>query len=256
MYYVSVFETKKEIPEFTMSPSGLLQSAAGISGMWSLAAFAIAALTSYVNGRRQEPSTAAWAIVAAVLLLGLTPIVGSLYVQNARNQAEVHLKDLYRVRVVVLDPHEMAADDARVWSDRGGEPKRVEGGWQFDIPSSMRGLVTFYASKESAHLTGKTSLDLSSDYNPTATVHLRHSTNATIRGAIVDAHQNHVTGVFVEVVGYGTEGVTTKEDGGFLLAAHCADGEDVQLHAQKPGYKATYLTHSAGDNPATIIMDR
>jgi hypothetical protein len=66
--------------EFSMFPRRLFESAAGISNMWSLAAFAMAVLASYLNGRRQKPSTIVWAIVAAVVLLGLTPTIGSLYV--------------------------------------------------------------------------------------------------------------------------------------------------------------------------------
>ena len=180
-------------------------------------------------------------------------MAGSLYIEYDRNHVEAHLKDVYRVRVMVLDPHEIPVGDARVWSDKGGKPKSVDGGWQFDIPWSMSGLVTFYASKQSAHLTGKTGLELASNYNPLATIHLVHPTDASIRGVVVDANGNHVAGAF-EVVGYSYEGITTKQDGGFVLAAHSADGEDVQLHTQKVGYQATYSA-LCGDNPATVILD-
>jgi hypothetical protein len=238
-----------------------LEYAARVSSMWSLAAFAVSALTAYLNGRRRKPFKVVWAIVTAVVILGLLPIAGSLYVDSERNRLDARLaeqvqrsKDLYRVRITVLDPHAVPNSNSHVWSDKGGEPKQVEGGWQFDIPTSMTGTVIFYAKDE--YLTGSTSLELGTDFNPTRTIQLVHHTDANIRGTVVDTNQKHVSGVLVEVVGYSTEGVTTKDDGGFVLAAHCAEGEQVQLHAQKAGYKATYQTHSAGDNPATLIMKR
>ena len=45
---------------------------------------------------------------------------------------------LYRVRVTVLNPQQQPINDAKVTSSMGGEPKKVEGGWQFDIPAASQ----------------------------------------------------------------------------------------------------------------------
>lgn len=53
---------------------------------------------------------------------------------------------IYRVRVTVIDPQRVPVEDAKVWSTVGGEPKKVAGGWQFDIPGASLpgdGKVTF-----------------------------------------------------------------------------------------------------------------
>src|SRR5271156_51022 len=45
--------------------------------------------------------------------------------------------DIFRVKVVVLNPQGVPAEDTKVWSSLGGEGKRVAGGWEFDIPGSV-----------------------------------------------------------------------------------------------------------------------
>jgi hypothetical protein len=56
--------------------------------------------------------------------------------------------ELYRIRVTVVDSAGLPVDDAKVWSSLGGEPKKVAGGWQFDIPRSAipkEGPLTLFA---------------------------------------------------------------------------------------------------------------
>jgi hypothetical protein len=57
--------------------------------------------------------------------------------------------------VTVVEPQGIAvkdekeADGVEVWSSLGGEPKRVSGGWQFDIPNASKpkdGKLSIYAS--------------------------------------------------------------------------------------------------------------
>jgi hypothetical protein len=65
---------------------------------------------------------------------------------------------LYLIRVTVIDPQGIPVDDARVWSSIGGEPKKVAGGWQFDIPVQSKpidGQVTFFASKDAGTFVGQ-----------------------------------------------------------------------------------------------------
>src|ERR1035438_6391731 len=44
----------------------------------------------------------------------------------------------YRVRVTVIDGQQTPVSDAKVWSSIGGEPMKVEGGWQFVIPKDTK----------------------------------------------------------------------------------------------------------------------
>src|ERR1700687_5544487 len=109
-----------------------LKAASGVSTTWRLAAFAIAAVvylaTHKQKGTARHGSTA---VVAAIALLGLVPILGSFYVDPHKNEPSV-----YQLRTVVLDPQGIPVEDAKVWSSLGGEPKKIAGGLQFDIPAS------------------------------------------------------------------------------------------------------------------------
>ena len=228
----------------------LFETAAGVSNQWSLAAFAIAAILYFVLKRRGKVPAIAWACIVAILLIGLAPILASVYAgKNA----------IYRVRVTVLDPQQIPVDDARVWSSMGGEPKKVAGGWQFDIPAASKpadGKLTVYAAVSSAFLTGRRELPLADDRNPTVTVQLAKDASATVRGIVVDGSGKAILGARVSVVGFESETVVTRAGGNFLLPAHAANGQQAQLHAEKAGYAAVNQWHPAGDEPATLVLDR
>lgn len=168
--------------------------------------------------------------------------------------------DIYRVRVTVIDPQRRPVEDAKVWSTIGGEPKKVAGGWQFDIPSAsvpIDGQVTFHASKENAFLIGERGLKLERDANPAVSIELiRDVKDVVVRGIVLDESNHAIGEVRVNVVGHESEAVITRPDGGFVLPAHAAVGQQVLLHAEKPGYKAVNQYHPAGDEPATIILER
>jgi len=73
--------------------------AAKISTAWSLAAFGIAALIWFgVRLKKGKVPAVAWGIVAAIVIVALTPIIAPLYLNSY---------GIYRVRVVVLDDHQM-----------------------------------------------------------------------------------------------------------------------------------------------------
>lgn len=168
--------------------------------------------------------------------------------------------DIYRVRVTVIDPQRRPVEDARVWSTVGGEPKKVAGGWQFDIPSASvptDGKVIFHASKENAFFDGERDLQLGKDPNPAVTIEMiKIVEGVVVRGIVVDETNNAIGEVRVNVVGYESEAVITKPNGGFVLPAHAAVGQQVLLHAEKPEYKAKNQYHPAGDEPVTIILER
>lgn len=166
---------------------------------------------------------------------------------------------IYRARVTVLDPQNVPVEDAKVWSSVGGEPKKVSGGWQFDIPSMSKpqgGQLSIFAIRESDSLTGQANLMLGNDYNPVVTIKLKLDDSARVRGQVVDEKNRAIEGARVFVVGYQTDIVITKEGGNFELPAHTAIGQMVTLHAEKSGYQAVRQEHPAGNHPATLVMEK
>jgi hypothetical protein len=167
--------------------------------------------------------------------------------------------DVMRLRVLVLGPGESPVEDARAWTSLGGEPKQVAGGWEFDIPLSKvpaDGKVTVHATKETAFLSGSSEVRLGKELATTATVRLAADRTATVQGIVLDESGNAMEGVRVSVVGHEGETVTTGAGGQFVLPAHAADGQQVQLHAEKPGYKGITQGHMAGSFPATLTLER
>jgi hypothetical protein len=141
----------------------------------------------------------------------------------------------------------------------GGEPKQVAGGWELDIPRSKLpadGRVTVHASKESAFLSRSDEVRLGADLATSVTVHL--AANPVNHG---QGHRPRRGGegpgrVQVSIVGYEGEAVSTGSAGQFVLPAHAADGQQVQLHAEKAGYEAVTQFHPAGTFPANLILEK
>lgn len=166
---------------------------------------------------------------------------------------------LYRVRVTVINPENVPVEDAKVWSSFGGEPKKVAGGWQFDIPVASKPLdsrVIFYATQENAFLAGNEAASLGKDFNPAVTIKLRHDDSARVHGQVVDRSNRGVAGVRVFVVGHDAEAVITKEGGNFDLPAHAAVNQQVLIHAEKAGHQGANLWQMAGDAPAILRLER
>lgn len=228
--------------------SRFFEVAAHISTPWALAAFAIAAIVLLLAKRRGKVSPIAWAAIIAIVLLGLVPILSQL-----RSLA------IYRVRVTVVGLEGTPVDDARVWSSTGGEPKKVAGGWQFDIPAAASpadGKVIIWASLDAAYLKGSQEVRLADERNPAITIRLTSDKTATVRGLVVDRRGRAVAGARVSVAGYENEVVETLAGGNFMLPAHAARGQNVLLHAEANGYTGVTQWHLAGDQPATIVLER
>ena len=232
--------------------SGMWEVVSKITNPLSLVAFALAAIVlvmqAWFGSKRKSIPNIFWIVIVLLVLIG----VGAALYQKPNNE-------IYRVRITVVDPQGIPTEDAKVWSSFGGEPKRVAGGWQFDIPTSSKpqdGKLNFFASKESAFLTGGTDLTLGNDYNPAVTVSLKLDDSAKVRGQVVDARGNAVASARVWVVGYGKEMVTTQADGNFELPAHAAVNQQVRLHAEKPGYQAVEEYFPAGRDSATLKLTR
>jgi hypothetical protein len=178
---------------------------------------------------------------------------------GSRNSSATPEAGIYRVRVTVMGDQKIPIEDAQVWSSFGGEPKRVAGGWQFDIPAASKpndGKITVFASKESAFLTGEKSFILDKELNHAVIVTLRRDTSAKVRGQVVDSRNRAAVGVRVFVVGYESEAVITKEGGNFELPAHAAVGQKMTIHAEKIGYRGANRIHPAGDAPLIMVLER
>jgi hypothetical protein len=166
--------------------------------------------------------------------------------------------DVYRVRVTVIDQQQTPVDGAKVWSSIGGEALTVAGGAQFVIPAStvpQNRTVTIFARHDSTSTTGKIELLLNNDYNPATTIQLK-IVAAKVRGQIVDARGNAISGASVSVIGYGHEAVITSADGSFELDAHAPINQQVQLHVEKVRFKSVNQWHPAGESPATVILEQ
>src|SRR5579859_7840698 len=228
----------------------LFEIAGKVSSAWSLAAFAIIALVllaSKMKGRKVP--AVAWWVVTAIVVIALAPIVAPAYLNSY---------GIYRVRVVVLDERKIPTNDAKVTCSVGGEVKKVEGGWECDIPSKTKpvdGKMQAYARIDEAFLTGNSELELKDDYSPVATIQLVPDTSALVLGIVTDDNNQPVEGARVGVVGYDSEGTVTKTGGGFSLSAHKAKGQQVQIFVFKEGYAANPPEwHQAGDHPVTIVL--
>jgi hypothetical protein len=226
------------------------KTAAGVTTMWGLCGIAIAALL-HISKQRGKVSPTVWGIIAGIVLLALVPTWGRIQLQREQQNA------LYDLRVTVLGAQKIPEDDARVWTSTNAIPKKVEGGWEFSIPSGSKpadGKVTVYA--QNSFSTGRTEVQLKDFYHPTATIQLMADETAQVRGMVQDAAGQAVAGALVSVVGYGSEAFTTKADGSFVLPARSAEGQQVQLHAEKHGYRPVNLWCSAGKTPATLVLER
>jgi Carboxypeptidase regulatory-like domain len=229
--------------------SQIFQIAAHISTPWALAAFAIAAIVYLISKRRGKVPRIAWGAMAAIVLLGIVPIIIGQLGSSA----------IYRVRVNVIGPESTPVEDAKVWSSMGGEPKKVASGWEFDIPLESRpkdGKLTVWASLDTAYLKGSREMQLDHDHNPGVTIQLDSDKTATVRGIVIDRNGRAIAGTQVSVTGYEGESVVTQVDGNFVLPAHAARNQNVQLHAEAKGYKGANQYQPAGDKPATIVLDR
>ena len=231
----------------------LLKTAAGVTTMWGLASVAILALLMISRKSGVKTLPIIWGAMTGVLILALVPILS--WIQLQRGQ----ISTVYRIRVTVLNPQGQPVNNAKIWSSMGGEPKQLAGGWQFDIPVASKptdSKLTVYAAVENAFWNGKTDVQLANDYNPNTTIQLMAGENAQVRGIVQDEAGSSLEGVAVSVVGYGGETVTTTKGGDFVLLAHAADGQQIELHAEKSGYRAVNQYHPAGREPATLVLER
>jgi len=181
----------------------------------------------------------------AIIVLGVTPFAASAFLQA---------RGVYHIQVVVLRPDQSPADIAQLKASTGGELKMVAGGWQLDVPLQTRpddGKVTLSATVKDEFLKGGSTLVLSQDYYPTATIQLVADTSAMLRGVVVDEDLRAVAGAKVSIVGQSEVAVTDQE-GDFVLPAHAGKGQKVEVRAQKGPWSGS-LSAPAGKVVEVII---
>jgi len=169
------------------------------------------------------------------------------------------VNQVYRVRVIVLGADGSPFENAHVWPSLGGEPMKVEGGWPFVIRPQTRpaaGELTIDAEAKEAFLSGNQTLKLTDEMNPNVTLQLVNIRKAKIRGIVEDQNRSAIAGAEISVVGYDSERVLTGSTGGCELPAHAATDQQVQVHAEKRGYRATNAWCPAGDTPCELVLRR
>jgi hypothetical protein len=205
----------------------------------------VLAVVLFILARRAEKVVIGSISATALIFLGLAPLVLAKYVKS---------QDTYHVKLVVVRPDQSLADIAQVKSDNG-EPQMVPGGWELDIPRGKRpadGKVTFSATVKDEFLSGNSTLLLSQDFYPTATVQLTAVTSAVFRGVVVDEDLRAVAGASVSIEGHPGMAVTDRL-GKFTIPAHAGNGQMVEVSAKK-GQLSGRISAPAG-KVAEIIMN-
>jgi hypothetical protein len=174
-----------------------LEIASRITHPIAAAAFgAVVSAILFIIAFKKKQSRIPWLFAAAVPLLMLAPLLSSTYLQS---------RGLYAVRVFVLGLDKQPVDDANVTSSGGGEPKKIKGGWEFDIPPQSRpadGRVKLCASEKNAFLAGNSTLVLDKDYFPNLEIQLQQDTSAMLRGVVVGEQRRSVAGAQISIPGY------------------------------------------------------
>lgn len=224
-----------------------LELASHITHPVTVAAFAttLGVITLGLALRAKKPRIAC-VLAVGIIALGLAPLAASTFLQ---------LRGVYRVRVVVLGTDKSPTDEAHVISSNGGEPKKLDGGWELDIPPQTRpadGKVKLFATVKNAFLAGNSTVVLDKDYFPTVEIQLGRDTSASIRGNVIDRLRRSVADAHVSIPGYADIAVTDKM-GNFVLPAHAADGQIVQVRAEK-GQSTADISAPAGATPVVLVL--
>jgi hypothetical protein len=230
----------------------ILEIASKISNDYSLTSFAIAfvgvAIILLVRRRGTRLNAMVWLLPVSLAVLAALPLIARSYIGT---------HGIYRVRVLVLDAHHSPIEDCTVTSSLGGEPKKVAGGWEFDIPAATRpagGRLTVYVGEPSAFRAGHADVTLDNDLNPTVTVELTPQESSELGGIILTRSGYPVARATVGVIGYESEAIVTGQDGNFRLSAHATEGQQAELYVRRPGHPIVTQWCQAGDRSVKIIV--
>jgi len=234
----------------------LLKIAAGISTMWSLAAFVCALLFLLaIRNQKGKPSPLLWGILVAIVILGLTPILASvgLKFEKERNPG------IYELLVSVkLRGNNTLITEAVVTSSVGIVPGRQGDVFEFKIPGNTRsaGNVEISAHVPGEALSGSATVALKDDYHPTLTVWLDYPSPVQVSGRVVngaDPLHRGIRDAQVSIPPY-PEAVPTTATGSFTLPAHAGNGQTISIHVVKSGFKTKDQRQLLGDPTAAVVL--
>jgi hypothetical protein len=235
----------------------ILRAAAGIKTPISLIAVVVIALVIVLQMARRTPGPSRFRFLNTGLFLiaivGLVPFAASWYIdyQNALR------KGIYRVRVTVQSPSGVPAENARIWSSLDAVPKKVDGGWELDVPSganTAKGTLEIYSRDNETGAFGSAVVSLGNSENLDVILSLKPP-SSTIRGTVKDGDGHALGAVRVTVVGYASEAISTDNSGGFVLESHVADGGQVKLHFERPGYSVVEEYYQTGQ-PISVSLTK
>jgi hypothetical protein len=250
----------------------LIGAVAQVNSAWSIAAFAIAATLGVLKtvlaspgasrrgGKTAPPSMLAsslvWPTVFVICFLGVLPILANTYLESLKIRQQGDLGAVYRVRVTALDARGNPVAGATLRTTASNETTVTSQDTAVvAIPKATLpadGKVTIFADLDSAFLHGRTDLQLSADFNPSVTIDLKPSRDATVTGLVEDDNGRAIGGATVSVL--GGESDESSANGSFTLRTDTAVGQIVRLHVEKPGYRAVDQEHPAGREPVTIVL--
>ncbi len=223
----------------------IFEIASHVTHPYSVAACAAVLTTIALVIVRNKHPRIATALAVFIFVLGISPLVATTYLAQ---------RGIYHIRIVVLAPNGQPDEDAEVTSSAGGEPKRGVGSWEIDLPSQGKpasGQIVLYASLKDAYLGGQSALELRSDYFPEVEIHLAPLPQVDIRGVVVDELGRSVRAADVSIVGF-PEIATTDAMGNFSLPSHHAEGQLVEMRAEK-GNLFAHVSAIAGKEAQLIL---
>ena len=186
-------------------------------------------------------------LVAAVVLA----LLGWITVRQPSEQPD------YRGRVTVVSPDDNPVDDAHVRSNLGGEAKKVEGGWEIDLPSeSAKGhKLTAYAEVQNRGWSGNADLDFGDDHSPPLKVFLKETGELPVRGTVLDVTGRSVPNAQITVIGFGEEGVSTgsREGAGERASATRATPTGASSERYRHATRARATAAGVGNWPSVLM---
>jgi hypothetical protein len=248
-----------------LSLDPLIKAIASVSDGWRIAAFAIAGVLvalklvlasgrgSSKSGGNPQQGKMLFLVAFFICILGLVPILADAWLKS---KPAAGPPDVYRLRVIVLDPQHTPVTGAilrtAALNDTATDSQGVA---ELTLPRATLaagGKITVYADLEAAGLHASKDIQLAADPNPTETIELKSVRDAVVSGLVEDDHSSAISGATVSILG-GETGLTGT-DGTFSLKANAAIGQDVRLHAEKAGYQPVDQDHPAGRGEATIVL--
>jgi hypothetical protein len=168
----------------------------------------------------------------------------------------------YNVRVLTSDEKGdiVAVSEGNIDARIRREKKQVGSEWQFDIspadlPEDRK--VEFWAQAPDKYLKRQTiSVPLTvGQHQVSAQIVLKRSAGAVIRGIVLNESGEAIKGAHIFVAKAGNKAIDSDKNGAFELTTEAAEGEEIGIHSEAPGYAADNQTYRAGE-PVQIVLKK